>query len=49
MNSQDFMLKGVSLRDLVIIDAATGAANTTCWLASKLKEAGGGKNHKHRQ
>jgi SAM-dependent methyltransferase len=37
------MLKGINLRGLVIMDAATGAANTTCWLASKLKEAGGGK------
>jgi ubiquinone/menaquinone biosynthesis C-methylase UbiE len=43
MNERDFMLKGISLRGLVIMDAATGAANTTCWLASKLKEAGGGK------
>jgi ubiquinone/menaquinone biosynthesis C-methylase UbiE len=43
MNDRDFMLKGISLRGLVIMDAATGAANTTCWLANKLKEAGGGK------
>jgi len=43
MDSRDFVLKGISLRGLVIMDAATGAANTTCWLASKLKEAGGGK------
>jgi SAM-dependent methyltransferase len=43
MNDRDFMLKGISLRGLVIMDAATGAANTTCWLASKLKEAGGEK------
>jgi ubiquinone/menaquinone biosynthesis C-methylase UbiE len=43
MGYRDFMLKGISLRGLVIMDAATGAANTTCWLASKLKEAGGGK------
>lgn len=43
MNSRDFMLKGINLRGLVIMDAGTGAANTTCWLASKVKEAGGGK------
>jgi len=43
MNSRDFMLKGINLCGLVIMDAGTGAANTTCWLASKVKEAGGGK------
>jgi ubiquinone/menaquinone biosynthesis C-methylase UbiE len=43
MNSRDFMLKGINLCDLVIMDAGTGAANTTCWLAEKLKEAGGGR------
>jgi ubiquinone/menaquinone biosynthesis C-methylase UbiE len=43
MDDRDFMLKGINLRGLVIMDAATGAANTTCWLASKLKETGGGK------
>jgi len=41
--SRDFMLKGMDLRGLVIMDAGTGAANTTLWLASKLKEAGGGR------
>jgi SAM-dependent methyltransferase len=43
MDYRDFMLRGITLRGLVIMDAATGAANTTCWLASKLKESGGGK------
>jgi ubiquinone/menaquinone biosynthesis C-methylase UbiE len=43
MSSRDFMLKGIDLRGLVIMDAATGAANTTCWLAEKLKEAGSGR------
>jgi len=43
MSSQDFMLKGINLRSLVIMDAATGAAHTTCWLAKKLKEAGSGR------
>jgi ubiquinone/menaquinone biosynthesis C-methylase UbiE len=37
------MLKGINLRGLLIMDAGTGAANTTFWLAKKLKEAGGGK------
>jgi ubiquinone/menaquinone biosynthesis C-methylase UbiE len=37
------MLKGISLRGLVIMDAGTGAANTTCWLADKVKEAGSGR------
>ena len=37
------MLKGIDLRGLVIMDAGTGAANTTCWLASKVKEAGSGR------
>ncbi len=43
MSSRDFMLKGINLGSLVIMDAGTGAANTTFWLASKLKEAGGGR------
>jgi len=43
MGSRDFMLKGIDLRGLVVMDAGTGAANTTCWLANKLKEAGGGR------
>lgn len=43
MNSWNFMLKGINLRDMTIMDAATGAANTTLKLANKLKEAGGGK------
>jgi len=43
MSSRDFMLKGIDIRGLVIMDAGTGAANTTLWLASKLKEAGGGR------
>lgn len=43
MSSRDFMLKGINLRGLVIMDAATGAANTTCWLTKKLKDAGGGR------
>jgi len=37
------MLKGIDLQGLVIMDAATGAANTTRWLASKLKQAGSGR------
>jgi len=37
------MLKGISLRGLVIMDAGTGATNTTCWLANKVKEAGSGR------
>lgn len=43
MSSRDFMLKGIDLRGLVIMDAGTGAANTTCWLANKVKEAGSGR------
>jgi len=43
MSSRDFTLKGIDLRGLVIMDAGTGAANTTCWLASKLKETGSGR------
>ncbi len=43
MSSQDFMLRGINLRGLVIMDAGTGAANTTYWLATKLKEVGDGK------
>jgi len=43
MSSRDFILKGINLRGLVIMDAGTGAANTTCWLANKLKETGSGK------
>jgi SAM-dependent methyltransferase len=43
MSFQDFMLKGIDLRGLVIMDAATGAANMTCWLANKVKEAGSGR------
>ena len=43
MSSRDFMLKGFDLCGLVLMDAGTGAANTTLWLAKKLKEAGGGK------
>lgn len=37
------MLKGIDLCGLVVMDAGTGAANTTLWLAKKLKEAGGGR------
>jgi SAM-dependent methyltransferase len=37
------MLKEINLRGLVVMDAGTGAANTTCWLANKLKETGGGR------
>lgn len=43
MDSQDFMLKEINLHGLVIMDAAAGAANTTRWLASKVKQAGGGR------
>lgn len=43
MSSRDFMLKGTNLRGLVIMDAGTGAAHTTCWLAKELKETGSGK------
>jgi len=43
MSDRYFMLKGISLRGLVIMDAGTGAANTTCWLANKVKEAGSGR------
>jgi ubiquinone/menaquinone biosynthesis C-methylase UbiE len=37
------MLRGINLRGLLVMDAGTGAANTTLWLAKKLKEDGGGK------
>jgi len=37
------MLKGIDLHGLVIMDAGTGAANTTCWLANKVKETGSGR------
>jgi len=37
------MLKEIDLRGLVIMDAGTGAANTTCWLANKVKETGSGR------
>jgi len=37
------MLKRINLHGAIIMDAGTGAANTTLWLAKKLKEAGGGK------
>jgi len=43
MSSSDFILKGIDLRGLLVMDAGTGAANTTLWLAKKLKEAGGGR------
>jgi len=43
MSSWEFMLKGINLRGLVIMDAGTGAAHTTCWLADKVKEAGSGR------
>lgn len=43
MSSRDFILRGIDLRGLVIMDAGTGAANTTLWLAEKLKDAGGGR------
>ncbi|NIO36545.1 hypothetical protein GTO27_02460, partial [Candidatus Bathyarchaeota archaeon] len=43
MSSRDFMLRGINLRGLRVMDAGTGAANTTLWLAKKLKEAGGGR------
>lgn len=43
MNYEDFVLKGIDLKGLVVMDAGTGAANTTLWLAKKLKKAGGGK------
>jgi len=43
MSSRNFMLKGIDLCDLVVMDAGTGAANTTLWLAKELKEAGGGR------
>lgn len=41
VNSREFMLKGINLQDLVVIDAGTGAANTTLWLTQKLTIAGG--------
>lgn len=37
------MLRGIHLRGLLVMDAGTGAANTTLWLARKIKEAGGGR------
>jgi len=43
MSTRDFMLRGINLRGLFVMDAGTGAANTTLWLAKKLKEAGGGR------
>ena len=43
MSARGFMLRGINLRDLVVMDAGTGAANTTLWLAEKLREAGGGR------
>ena len=43
MSSRDFILKGISLHGLLVMDAGTGAANTTLWLAKELKEAGGGR------
>jgi SAM-dependent methyltransferase len=43
MSSRDFMLKGINLRGLVVMDASTGAAHTTCWLANKVKETGDGR------
>ncbi len=43
MSSRNYMLQGINLRGLLIMDAGTGAANTTLWLAKKLKEAGGGR------
>ncbi len=36
------MLKGINLCGLVVMDASTGAADTTLWLAEKMKETGGG-------
>lgn len=43
MDEHDFMLKGIDLQGLAIMDAGTGAANTTLWLAQELNEAGGRK------
>lgn len=43
MNSHDFMLEGINLQNLVVMDAGTGAANTTFWLAQKLTVAGGSR------
>jgi len=43
MDSRDFMLRGINLGGLLVMDAGTGAANTTLWLAKKLKEADGGR------
>jgi len=42
MSSRDFMLRRISLHGLRVMDVGTGAANTTLWLAKKLKEDGGG-------
>lgn len=41
MSSHDFMLEGINLQTLVVMDAGTGAANTTFWLAQKLKVVSG--------
>jgi tRNA A58 N-methylase Trm61 len=35
------MLKEINLRGLFVVDAGTGAANTTLWLAERLKKDGG--------
>jgi len=43
VNSHDFMLEGKNLQNLVVMDAGTDAANTTFWLAQKLKVAGGSR------
>lgn len=43
MDEHDFMLKGIDLQGLVIMDAGTGATNTIFWLAEQLNEAGGRK------
>lgn len=43
MDSEDFMFRDINFRRALVVDAGTGAANTTFWLAKKLKEAGGGK------
>ena len=37
------MLEGINLQNLVVMDAGTGAANTTFWLAQKLTVAGGSR------
>jgi ubiquinone/menaquinone biosynthesis C-methylase UbiE len=43
MNSRDLMLRGINLCGLVVMDASTGIADTTLWLAKELKEAGSGR------